>query len=163
MRVFTLGLCLMVLDLMGGYLRKSSADRTVKLWAWHLCWPCRTEGEKDQAWTNRQWEPAELISLSVSPSLSPSFLTRKRKQHLNWIKQMSGAKSLAHSRCSTKFMSVFLPFLRSRQTAPLPQPASPTVPTTLGLFVVIGLQQPMISTPTVLSVPQAVAVDGLGR
>lgn len=158
-----LGLCLMVLDLMGGYLRKSSADRTVKLWALHLCWLCRTEGRRTKPGPTGREEPAKLISLSVSPSLSPSFLTSKRKHYLNCIQQMSGDKSLAHSRCSTKSMFVFHPLLGSRQTAPLPQPASPTVPTTLGLFVVIRCQQPMISTPTELSVPQAVAVDGLGR
>lgn len=52
--IIVLGLCLMVLVLTNGYLRKSSADRTVKSWAWHLCWLCRIDGEKDQAWTKGQ-------------------------------------------------------------------------------------------------------------
>lgn len=71
---------------------------------------------------------------------------------------MAGAKCLAHSRCSTNVFA-FYPFLGNRQTVPFPQPASPTVPTTLDLFVVIRLRQPTVSKPAVLSVPQAVSVD----
>jgi hypothetical protein len=71
---------------------------------------------------------------------------------------MAGAEGLAPSRCSAN-MFAFHPFLGNSQTVPFPQPASPTVPTTLGLFVVIRLRQPTVSKPAVLSVPQAVSVD----
>lgn len=103
-------------------------------------------------------ELAEPFILSALLSLSTAFLISKMQHYLNCVKQMAGAECLAHSRCSTNMFASH-PFLGIGQTVPVPQPASPAVPTTLGLFLVIRLRQPTVSKPKMLSVPQAASVD----